>query len=145
MVTENNKISGPHNTGLGVEGSLPLSQFKLYIDVYTRHFDIFLKGVIIYLALLGGVAGFIYHDNVTFGTKVTLSVMASILSLIMFVACLMSRLFLIDLKIIIDEVADELGIRRFPFSGAMGVILGATAGTVVFCVAGALNLYLLLR
>lgn len=144
MIKEN-KISGPDTTDECGEGGFLFSQFKLYIDVYTRHLDIFLKGVLLFLALIGGVAGFIYRENASSETQVALSVVACLLSLIMLTVCLKSMRFLIDLKKIVDEIADQLDIRRFPFSGVRGAIRGITVGAAVFCVASAVNLYLVLN
>jgi hypothetical protein len=117
-------------------------QLKMYIDVYKYHFDLFLKGVVLYLATVGAIAGFIYRSGASVESQVVLSAIVSIGSIIAMFGCYVSRKWVIALEEAVNNLAEQAGAERFPFSGAKGVLVVIIGTSVLFAVAGVVNLLL---
>jgi membrane protein implicated in regulation of membrane protease activity len=104
----------------------------MYMDVYKHHFDLFVKGVVIYFAAMGAIAGYVFNDTLNSGTRVAVSSVAGIFSLLAVLACLLSRRWVTIVERHVAMMCHQLGLAPFPFSGArhMTIITAILCGFI---------------
>jgi hypothetical protein len=119
-----------------------LTQYQSFLDIYKHHFDLFLKGILGYLASISVMAGFIFRTETSKYHKIALSVVIPLASLVAFLGCLKSRRWVLDLQSSIDSIEGELKVQPFPFSGPKGIILTAIVISLGFFGFGIVNIVL---
>jgi len=122
-----------------------IMQWQVALAVYQHHFDLFLKAVFLYFAIVGALAGFIYKGNLPIASQKTLSVLIGLLSIVAMLGCWMSRQWVKKLRVLVDTVARELHIQEFPFNGALSVagLFAWTAGALT--ILALINAYWFIR
>jgi len=110
-----------------------MTQWKTALEVYRHHFDLFLKAVALYFAIVGALAGFIYRDNMPLASQKSLSILISLLSIVSILGCWLSRRYVKALQTLVDTIARELHIKDFPFTGALNItaLFAWTSGVLV--------------
>jgi hypothetical protein len=102
---------GENSSGNSMDSSeRALRQMKMYVGVYKHHFDLFVKGVFLYLSAVGVIAG---------ESQVVLSAIASIGSVIAMFGCYVSRKWVIALEEAVNNLADQAGTERFSLLPAL--------------------------
>lgn len=96
---------------------------SLYLDVYRHHFDLFIKGGVIYLAIMATLAGYIFRAEVTRPTQATLMLFAAILSLLGIAGCRISRAWVKQLSAVVNDLSKAVSVPQFPFSGAVRITI----------------------
>jgi hypothetical protein len=112
------------------------SQLLKYLDLYQQHFDLFVKGSALYYAVVGGVAGYAFSANATPRQRLALIaivVLGSAVALLGFRACYR---WTRDLGAQVHLLEAQLGVVRFPFHGATGVIQAMSLGVAVILLGG---------
>ena len=113
-----------------------LKQLELYIGVYKQHFDLFLKGTVLYVAVVGAIAGYVFTSGLDRPLKAGLSLIIAMGSLVALAGFHVSRKWVLDLEQRVHEMEQALGLKQFPFSGAKGVASVMTATSLLFLAAG---------
>ena len=119
-------------------------QVEIYFKIYKQHFDLAVKGFALYLAVLGAVVGFIFGTETGYENRITLIVATIIGSCAAFAAAIVSKRWVLDLEATLNKMTGQLGLVPFPFSGAKGIASVAMWVIIIFAVAGAAILYVLL-
>lgn len=135
---------GEGSVGCATAETLLMEQFKAYLDIYKQHFDLYFKGIVLYLAGMGALAGFIFRDKASVEIQITLSVLAFLVSGIALAGCFVSKKWVVAMEINVDDLAGRLGARRFPFCGAKGIIRTMKGLTVVMMAMALVNVSLVL-
>src|SRR2546425_12803203 len=94
------------------------AQLTMYMDLYKHHFDLFVKAVVIYFAAMGAIAGYVFNDSLSSGTRVAVSSVAGIVSLLALVACVCSRRWVTTVEQHVTMMCRQLNLVPFPFSGS---------------------------
>ena len=128
-----------------VDGQLLWKQLSLYLEIYKHHFDLFVKGTVVYLALLGAIAGYIFRAEATLASQAALSLFATAISTLAFVGCLVSGRWVAELEAVIGRIAHSLRVEPFPFSGARMVVRVVEAMCALFLVASAISVWVTWR
>jgi hypothetical protein len=113
-----------------------LTQYQALLEVYKQHFDLFLKGVTVYLAAMSAIAGFAIAKETSANIKLLLSALIPCGSLIAFFGFLISRRWVAHLQKSLESIEAELRIQPFPFSGPKGIILTMILAALAFFIAG---------
>lgn len=110
--------------------SLLRFQLDLYIGIYKHHFDLFIKGLLLYLAVVGASAGFMFRGDVSTQTQLLLASGVAGLSTLAVVGCIVSRRWVRDMDSTVSGITAALGISPLPFSGArrIATLMGVAAG-----------------
>lgn len=109
------------NADMSMGNSDLMTQWKTALEVYRHHFDLFLKAVALYFAIVGALAGFIYRDNMPLASQKSLSILISLLSVVSLLGCWLSRRYVKTLQALVGSLARELHIQDFPFTGALNI------------------------
>lgn len=117
-------------------------QITIYVDLYKSHFDFFIKGVIVYLAMVGAIAGYIFRSDITASTRYSLGALASLLSLIAFFATQTSIDWQKDTEKRIAVVSNELGIDPISFTHSKRALMIVEAMCVFLFISGLLIIFL---
>jgi hypothetical protein len=112
-----------------------LEQWKTVMEIYRHHWDLFLKAVVLYFAILGGLAGFLFRESTAPAAQRGLSLLAAALSVITFIGCLMARAYVRRLQSFSDDLAQLLEMPKFPLSGALAVTGLFACGSLFFVIA----------
>lgn len=115
---------------------------RIYVDLYKHHFDLFVKGYVVYLAIIGAVAGFVFRpetDPMTRRLLLAFAVLASALATAAWItAIIWSGAFAAELL----AVCHRLGQVRMPVFGTRIILLLGTLGSLALTAGG---IYLLAR
>lgn len=117
-----------------------LTQYKSFLDVYKHHFDLFLKGVAVYLVAMSTIAGFAFGKEASENARFILSLLIPCGSVIAFFGFLKCRRWVFDLQKSLESIETELKIQSFPFSGPKSVIFTMLIVSAVLMAAGFINL-----
>ena len=120
-------------------------QLSSYMDVYKHHFDLFLKGVAGYFVIVGALTSFTFAKEMSWNQKVVFPVIISIGSLIALFACVVSRDWVKDLESAVGRITTALSGEPFPFSGAKGILSVMMVISMVFCIGGFVELWIVAR
>ena len=123
-MNDDQKLTGTHETEL-----------RLYHDAYKHHFDIFIKGGLIYFAIIGAITGYVFRQELTELTKYALVFFIAAFSVITAIGCLTSMYWLAQVKSRVHELNKALGMVAFPFDGAKWVGILMLAAALIFFVA----------
>ncbi len=107
------------------------SQLELHVDVFKHLFDLFFKGLVIYLAVVGATAGYIYSDKATAQSQAALSVFVSIISVLTIVGCGITLRWIREIQGNVDAMSDDLSVKRVPLAGAKGIVSMVMIGASV--------------
>ncbi len=110
-------------------------QVALYMDVYKHHFDLFVKGTAVYLAIVGTVAGLVFKDGTRLPLQVALCIFVMLISCVGGYACYWSDKWVCDLERVIRGMIEELEMEQFPFWGARRVVRLVMLLCILFCAA----------
>ncbi|HZF08423.1 MAG TPA: hypothetical protein VFE33_06490 [Thermoanaerobaculia bacterium] len=122
-----------------------MAQWQTAMEVYKHHFDLFLKAVALYFAIVGAVAGFMYRDSFPLSSQRALSVLIAFLSVVTMMGCWMSFRYVKRLRDLVSALASDLRLKDFPFTGALSVsgLFSWTAGAIA--VLALLNAFYFIR
>lgn len=113
--------------------------FKIYLDIYKHHFELWLKGYIAYLAIIGATAGFVFvKDTPPQMDKFLLMFVGTVSVISMFawsVGLKWVRDFSAAVKRVTPSDAPPLALAAF----RTGIVLGLLGSIVIL--AGTLVLY----
>jgi hypothetical protein len=98
-------------------------QLELYLEIYKHHFDMYLKAVALYLAVLGGVLAYLFRAETSAADRRILASFIVLLSVGAVVGSLLSRRWVIDVQRIHHAIAADLGYPLFPFTGATRIVI----------------------
>lgn len=104
---------------------------KLYVDLYKHHFDLFLKGYAVYLAIIATAAGFVFRDGTEPLTRTALVLLVAIVSIAAVVAWSTSFFWARAFGFQVQNLCRELGIPLMPMFGVKVILLIATAGAFI--------------
>ena len=117
-----------------IQSRADLDATKLLVDVYKHHFDLYLKGVVIQLAVVGAVSGLVFRPETDQSTKLALLAFASIVSTIGAVGWMAGMAWHRRITRAIDEASGRAGFAdTITFMAKRATALGAVA-TVVLAV-----------
>jgi hypothetical protein len=142
---QESEASGSGSMVFGVDRDLLLKQLSLFLDIYKQHFELFIKSAVVYLAVLGATAGYVFRDGAGRGSQVALSVFIVLLSGLAIFACEVSGRWVRDLEAVADKIADSIQVERFPFSGAKMAIRAVEGLCLLVLLGAALNSWLVVR
>ncbi|MCL4501003.1 MAG: hypothetical protein M1438_03995 [Deltaproteobacteria bacterium] len=117
---------------------LLIKHLDMYMDIYKHHFNLFLKGVTIYLVSIGVIAGYIFKGDINIHTQAILSSLFIIESIGAFLCCVFSFRWINTVDKIVRRIILQLNVSvsSFPFGGVKGVILTTAMVAIVSSVAG---------
>lgn len=93
-------------------GGQALDELKLYLDAYKHHFEIFIKGALIYFGIIGAISSYLFREGINDLTKCALALFIIVISLITALGCWTSLKWL----------------RRLMFIAALFFLIGGMAG-----------------
>jgi hypothetical protein len=108
---------------------------KIYVDIYKHHFDLWLKGYVVYLAIIASTAGFIFGGDTTPDMRRFLMLFASTVSAVSLVAWVVGLRWALDFSSAVERISQAnsppLALRAFRTAIVLGllgavVILGGT-------------------
>ncbi len=112
---------------------------KIYVDIYKHHFDLWLKGYVFYLAIIGSTAGFIFGKDTSPVTRKFLMLFAVTVSAVSLIAWFVGWMWAKDFSIAVERVAPAnsppLALKGF----RTAIVLGFVGAVVILC--GSLLLY----
>ena len=115
---------------------------RMYVDLYKHHFDLFVKGYVVYLAIIGAVAGFVFRpetDPLTRMLLLAFAVLASVLATAAWVTAIVwSGAFAAEVLV----VCRRLGDVRIPMFGTRVILILGTLGSLALTAGG---IYLLAK
>jgi hypothetical protein len=97
-------------------------QLELYLDIYKHHFDIYLKAVALYLAVLGATLAYLFRAETKDADRAILALFIVFLSVGAVAGSLFSRRWVVDVQRIHHGISSHLGYPPFPFTGAIRVV-----------------------
>ncbi len=96
-----------------------LSQLDIYLGIYKQHFDMAFKGVVLYLAVSGVFAGYLFKEGLSKNLKISLCLVIVFGSIIAIIAlALVCKKWVSKIEQVVNSITKELEIEQFPFSGA---------------------------
>jgi hypothetical protein len=112
---------------------------KIYVDVYKHHFDLWLKGYVFYLAIIGSTAGFIFGKDTSPDTRRFLMLFVVTVSAVSLIAWFVGLMWAKDFAAAVERVAPAnsppLALKAFQTA----IILGFVGAVVIL--SGTLLLY----
>ena len=75
------------SNGTTQPGGQALDELKLYLDAYKHHFEIFIKGALIYFGIIGAISSYIFREGINDLTKCALDLFIIVISLITALGC----------------------------------------------------------
>ena len=103
-----------------------------YVDLYKHHFDLFVKGYLIHLAIIGTSAGFIFRQESDYGTKLGLAIFAAVIAICGACTWGVSFLWAIAFCNQVQELAHKLNVAPLPMFGLKAVLLFSVLGSTLF-------------
>ena len=102
-------------------GGQALDELKLYLDAYKHHFEIFIKGALIYFGIIGAISSYIFREGINDLTKCALALFIIVISLITALGCWTSLKWLRTVRSRVHALQTTLSMAPFPFDGAKWV------------------------
>jgi hypothetical protein len=127
--------------------SVDLSKWQIgvYMETYRHHWEIFIKAVILYFAVIGSVVGYVFGVSAaSHSSRRVLALAASIVSVFAMWCCVVSYAWVSYLERLLEQAWRSLGLEPFSLLAAKRIITVAMVLSVGFFVAG-LMAYLFLR
>lgn len=89
-----------------------LSRFELetHVSLYKHHFDLFFKALILYLAVVGAVAGYVFRPEIDAMTRAALSLFAFLCSGLAIFGCRLAEAWGANTEVQMARLAQALGI-----------------------------------
>jgi len=111
-------------------------QMVLFVDLYKHHFDLFVKGFVVHLAIIGSGAGLAFSDKLDPFTRRWLLILVVALSIVSVVAWIVSLRWAYRFAQQFEDLCDRIGMERLPTFGVKAIIALATTGSLFFAVVG---------
>lgn len=124
------------------ESELLKLQLTSFLEVYKHHFDLFLKGVAGYFIVVSTLTNFALAKDATRPKGIAFSLAICIGSLIAFSCCAISKRWVEDLERTLGRITTALSGEPLPFSGAKGILSVTMVISVVFCIGGLVELWI---
>jgi hypothetical protein len=99
------------------------TQLNMYMDLYKHHYELYIKGMVIWLAVIGALAGYIFRPDIDMSTKCALSVFISVCSINAFFGGVLSKRWVNRTEEALAEIWAGLGIKPYRFTHVKGIIL----------------------
>ena len=100
-----------------------LKQYEIVIGVYQHHFELLVKALAVYLALVGALVGYTFQKDVEPVVKTVLLLFVSLTSVVGVGALVCVRSWLHELGCLKGLLESNLGLYAFPFSAARRISL----------------------
>lgn len=96
------------------ESNIELHKYNLTmrVDIYKTHFDLFVKGVALYLAIVGAIAGLIFQPSATGTTRSALALFVGLCSGLGVAGSRIGIAWTRAAQADMDQISDALGITR---------------------------------
>ena len=104
---------------------------KLYVDLYKHHFDLFLKGYAVYLAIVATVAGFVFRGEIEPVTRAALLLLVALVSIAAVIAWSTAFFWARAFGSQVQSLCRELGIPSMPMFGVKAILVIADAGALI--------------
>jgi hypothetical protein len=117
----------------------------LYLGVYKHHFELFLKGLALYLAIIGGTAAYLYRDGATRDARVALWLFLFLVSALAIAGCKVSLDWVSAIEGTVTRLSTAIGLEPFPLDGAKGakgIVTMVMLGAMVVLALATYNLWL---
>ena len=114
-------------------------QLTMNMDLYKHHYDLFIKAVIIFLAFVGALVGYIFQTGTNEMTKCVMSLFIALSSITGFFAGFVSRSWVTSVEKNVTEATAKLGIVMPPVSSAKRIILIGQVLSLLLFLAGIAN------
>lgn len=101
--------------------SYALEELKLYIDAYKHHFEIFIKGALIYFGIIGAITSYLFRARMNDPSRYSLAVFIIVISLITVIGCATSLRWLRSTEQRSLALQKQLRMAAFSFDGAKWV------------------------
>ena len=116
-------------------------ELKIYMETYKDHFSLFIKGMMIYFAILGALTGYIYREGMNQESKYAVSLFIISISVIVMFGCFLSLKWLASIKSLVDEITKAIDYSNFPFFGAKMVGVLSMVAAILFLIGGIISIY----
>ena len=107
-------------------------QLNTLIGLYEHHLDLFLKWMTLYVTVVGGVAVYIFNQEIDAQIRQKLPLVIGAGSFIVSLGCLIMWNWLKKLEKEVKDVSDKLGEGRYPSLLGITMTIVAFAVTLVF-------------
>jgi len=115
-----------------IDHSSDIEALMIYIDIYKHHFDLFLKGYIFYLAVIGAIAGLVFSNEVDAQTSQFLLFFMSTVSVMAILTWSGGLFFLLRFIKTMNTLSITAGVPLLPSSMFVWVLsLGLVASIVI--------------
>ena len=104
---------------------------KLYIDLYKHHFDLFLKGYGVYLAIIATAAGFVFRSETEPVARTALLLLVAIVSIAAVIAWSTSFFWARAFGLQVQNLCRELLIPSMPMFGVKVILVIAAVGALI--------------
>ncbi|MGI9450932.1 MAG: hypothetical protein ACR2QH_09920 [Geminicoccaceae bacterium] len=98
------------------EDNIVFAQFKIYLDAYKHHHDLYIKAITLYFTVFAMIVGYFYKDNAYADSRWILPIIVFVLSFAASSGSVLYYRWVVRMRFIVDEIADDLHLRRFPFT-----------------------------
>jgi hypothetical protein len=113
-----------------------LEEFKIYIETFRHHFDLFGKGTLAYFMVIGVLCSYLFKTDTNFLTKEFLATFIVIFSLLCSVTCSISHKWVTAVETRANILSSELGMAAFPFTGSKRVVTLVMVSSFILLIAG---------
>lgn len=110
-------------------------ELQFYLDAYKHHFDLFIKGALIYFAIIGFIAGYVFRKEMSEITRYALVFFIAAFSVITAFGCVTSLSWLAQVKSRVHELNKAVGMAAFPLDGAKWIGRLVLAAAALFFIA----------
>jgi len=101
------------------------------MGVYKHHFELFLKGVAIYVALIGGSVAYGFHRDATPEIRSILMTFLAAVSVLAIYGCWTSFSWVSEIEVVIKRVSASISSEPIPLWGAKRIVSAVLAGAVL--------------
>lgn len=116
-------------------------QLRLYADIYKNHFDLFVKGYVVYLAIIGATAGFVFRPETNLATRRLLLVLAILASILATIAWATALAWAGSLHARVVDVSSRLDIVPLPVFGPKIILWLGIVGSAIMTGGGVFLLW----
>jgi hypothetical protein len=106
----------------------------LFVDLYKHHFELFVKGFVVYLAIIAGASGIAFGGKVSTRTQQSLLVLVGLTSLCACIAWIVSLVWVARFATLFHELCDRLDVPRLPAFGVKAIVTGAVVLTGIITI-----------
>jgi hypothetical protein len=118
------------------ERSDDLTQLELYISLYKHHFDNFVKGISIFLVMVGGLSGLAFSETIPPQLRPLVLWLLALVCVVVLLGAIILWRWVDDFEPLIRELEERLATRALPLWGSRCVIALTCGFAVLFAVFG---------